>query len=225
MRLIGGIIRNFILAAAFVAAATHVQAEEVMLPPAMLGYWCYQGNLPNAADSAVYDRAMGKDSRSWRCKSPSGGGEDLVIWPNGYTAAEVAASYGTDLDSLTCRLIRASVDRYAVYTVDYKCSNGPERWLLRLIAPDRLVITFPDLRKGNDLSPNQTGCRVNDPTGTPLNVRTTPNGNTVGTLNNGDLVSVLDRASDRKGKRWVYVGNNENNKPIGWVYREFITCQ
>jgi hypothetical protein len=31
----------------------------------------------------------------------------------------------------------------------------------------------------------QDRCRVMDPTGTPLNVRTTPNGNIVGTLNNG----------------------------------------
>jgi uncharacterized protein len=71
---------------------------------------------------------------------------------------------------------------------------------------------------------NQTSCRVTDPTGTPLNIRTTPNGQIVGTLNNGDLVSVLDRTSDRTGKSWVYVGDFEDNKPIGWVYREFIAC-
>jgi SH3 domain-containing protein len=70
----------------------------------------------------------------------------------------------------------------------------------------------------------QSRCRVMDPTGTPLNVRTTPNGHIVGTLNNGDQVTVLDRTSDRKGKAWVYVGNYENNKPIGWVFREFIAC-
>jgi tetratricopeptide (TPR) repeat protein len=70
----------------------------------------------------------------------------------------------------------------------------------------------------------QSRCRVMDPTGTPLNVRTTPNGYIVGTLNNGDQVTVLDRTSDRRGKAWVYVGNYENNKPIGWVFREFIAC-
>jgi hypothetical protein len=31
----------------------------------------------------------------------------------------------------------------------------------------------------------QSSCRVRDPTGTPLNVRTSPNGNAAGTLNNG----------------------------------------
>jgi hypothetical protein len=62
-----------------------------------------------------------------------------------------------------------------------------------------------------------------DPTGTPLNVRATPNGHIVGTLSNGDLVSLLDRASDRSGRQWVYVGTKEN-KPIGWVYRDYIAC-
>ena len=37
-------------------------------------------------------------------------------------------------------------------------------------------------------------------------------------------MSVLDRASDRSGKQWVYVGSSEDNKPIGWVYRDFIVC-
>jgi Bacterial SH3 domain len=63
-----------------------------------------------------------------------------------------------------------------------------------------------------------------DPTGTPLNVRTTPNGHVVGTLNNGIVVTVLDHASDRGGKAWVYVGRYDDNRPIGWVYREFIDC-
>ena len=70
----------------------------------------------------------------------------------------------------------------------------------------------------------QDRCLVMDPTGTPLNVRATPNGQIVGTLNNGYQVTVLDRTSDRRGKSWVYVGNYENNKPIGWVAREFIAC-
>jgi hypothetical protein len=70
----------------------------------------------------------------------------------------------------------------------------------------------------------QTGCRVADPTGTPLNVRTMPNGQVAGTLNNGTLVSVLDHSSDSKGQPWVYVGSYPDAKPIGWVYRDFIDC-
>jgi S1-C subfamily serine protease len=67
-------------------------------------------------------------------------------------------------------------------------------------------------------------CRVADPSGTPLNVRATPNGNIVGTLINGVLVSILDGASDKKGKSWAYVGEYESRTPIGWVYRDFIDC-
>jgi hypothetical protein len=66
-------------------------------------------------------------------------------------------------------------------------------------------------------------CQVSDPSGTPLNVRATPNGNKVGTLNNDDLVTILDQASDRAGKAWVYVGR-EDRSPIGWVYRDYIRC-
>ena len=73
-------------------------------------------------------------------------------------------------------------------------------------------------------SHTQDRCRVMDPTGTPLNVRATPNGHIVGTLNNGEQVTVLDRSSDRTGKSWVYVGNYEDSKPIGWVFLEFIAC-
>src|SRR5262245_35467657 len=63
-----------------------------------------------------------------------------------------------------------------------------------------------------------------DPTGTPLNVRTTPNGNIVGTLSNGTLVNILDRPSNVRGRTWVYVGRYEDRVPIGWVYRDYLDC-
>ena len=63
-----------------------------------------------------------------------------------------------------------------------------------------------------------------DPTGTPLNVRASPNGDIVGTLRNGVQVTVLDRSMDRKRQAWVYVGRSEDRSPIGWVYRQFIAC-
>lgn len=67
-------------------------------------------------------------------------------------------------------------------------------------------------------------CRVTDPTDTPLNVRTSPNGRIVGTLVNGQRVTVLDRVQSG-GKAWVYVGDRElGDQPIGWVFREFVSC-
>ena len=71
---------------------------------------------------------------------------------------------------------------------------------------------------------NMNRCRVMDPTGTPLNVRTGPNATIVGTLPNGMLVSVRDQTRDRQGKLWVFVVNYETRQSIGWVYREFIAC-
>jgi hypothetical protein len=71
----------------------------------------------------------------------------------------------------------------------------------------------------------QTVCRVADPTPTPLNVRSSPNGRIVGTVENGMLVSVLDSTTDRRGHGWVYVGNAADRMPIGWVFRDYINCR
>ena len=65
-------------------------------------------------------------------------------------------------------------------------------------------------------------CRVADPTGTPLNIRTAPHGTIVATFRNGDPVTILDSRLFR-GSTWVYVGTPDL-KPIGWVYRNYINC-
>jgi hypothetical protein len=70
----------------------------------------------------------------------------------------------------------------------------------------------------------QTRCRVLDPTGTPLNIRTSPNGSIVGTLRNGLLVSIVDSAADDRGRPWALVAQFETGRRIGWVFREFIAC-
>jgi hypothetical protein len=73
-------------------------------------------------------------------------------------------------------------------------------------------------------------CRVDDPTGTPLNVRTVPGGKTiVETLKNGTPVTILDTKT-----KWAYIGllpeedeMLEGDKlvvPTGWVYREYLDC-
>ncbi len=65
-------------------------------------------------------------------------------------------------------------------------------------------------------------CRVTDPTGTPLNVR---NGDMriVGTLDNGLIVIARRYGEDAQGKPWAFVETPDGH-PIGWVYREFISC-
>ena len=71
---------------------------------------------------------------------------------------------------------------------------------------------------------DETKCRILDPTGTPLNVRTAPQGRVIGNLPNDMLVSVVDRAVDGTGKAWVYISKVTDGKPIGWVFRKFISC-
>lgn len=67
-------------------------------------------------------------------------------------------------------------------------------------------------------------CKVTDPTGTPLNVRATPNGKIIGKINNNITVYVSEYAYDDKGRPWALVFDAKNDKYIGWVFREFISC-
>jgi hypothetical protein len=67
-------------------------------------------------------------------------------------------------------------------------------------------------------------CIVADPSPTPLNVRTAPYGRIVGTLDNGQIVFILDSSIDDKGHPWVYVAD-VSGTPLGWVFREYVVCK
>ena len=69
-------------------------------------------------------------------------------------------------------------------------------------------------------------CKVTDPTGTPLNVRVSPNGKIVNTLRNGREVYIQRTANDDRGRNWVYVSGYYDGayRNWGWVFREFISC-
>ena len=67
------------------------------------------------------------------------------------------------------------------------------------------------------------GCTVDDPTGTPLNVRASPNGPILGALNNGTSVEVRDVTVDRSGRRWAYILPLSEGKR-GWAFREYLDC-
>ena len=67
-------------------------------------------------------------------------------------------------------------------------------------------------------------CKVTDPTGTPLNVRESPNRKIVGTLANGALVAIVESKDAVNGKPWVKIVDAKTKKPIGWVFREFVSC-
>jgi SH3 domain-containing protein len=67
-------------------------------------------------------------------------------------------------------------------------------------------------------------CLVDDPTGTPLNVRASPNGSILGALFNGVRVEITDMTLDRNGKRWAHVVPLDGGRR-GWVFREFLDCR
>jgi hypothetical protein len=66
-------------------------------------------------------------------------------------------------------------------------------------------------------------CVVADPTGTPLNIRTSPNGKIVGKIGNGERVRISEQTTE-DGKQWAYI-SNAASRPMGWVFRKFLRCR
>jgi len=66
-------------------------------------------------------------------------------------------------------------------------------------------------------------CVVADPTGTPLNIRTSPNGKIVGKIANGERIRISDQTTE-DGKQWAYI-SNAASRPMGWVFRKFLSCR
>ncbi|MBA2400338.1 MAG: SH3 domain-containing protein [Bradyrhizobium sp.] len=66
-------------------------------------------------------------------------------------------------------------------------------------------------------------CVVADPTGTPLNIRTSPNGKIVGKVANGERIRISDQTTEN-GKEWAYI-SNAASRPMGWVFRKFLACR
>lgn len=74
------------------------------------------------------------------------------------------------------------------------------------------------------LSAHAETCKVTDPTGTPLNARATPNGKIIGKVSNGKVIYTSEYDYDNKGRPWAMVFDAKNDRYIGWVFREFISC-
>jgi hypothetical protein len=69
-------------------------------------------------------------------------------------------------------------------------------------------------------------CLVNDPSTTPLNLRSSPMGTIIGTLANRQTVQILEQTVDDRGRSWarVTVVSGAGTGREGWVFREFIAC-
>lgn len=67
-------------------------------------------------------------------------------------------------------------------------------------------------------------CVVSDPTGTPLNIRATPNGRVVGKLKNGAVVFVSTYSGDAQDRSWSQVKLTRKGAAKGWVLSEYLEC-
>ena len=70
-------------------------------------------------------------------------------------------------------------------------------------------------------------CKVTDPTGSKLNVRSSAgstDGKVIGKLANGRIVYIAEYDYDRNGKPWVLVFDAKTDRYIGWIFREFVSC-
>jgi len=69
-------------------------------------------------------------------------------------------------------------------------------------------------------------CKVSDPTGTSLNVRSKPNGGKiVKKLKNGTKVFIWEETGDAQDRGWSMIRLSPKGKSIGWVLREFLECE
>lgn len=67
-------------------------------------------------------------------------------------------------------------------------------------------------------------CTVADPTGTPLNVRSGPNGEVLGTVRNGEVLRVFNVTS-RNAKLWAQAWRDPSDNAVGWVFDDYLACE
>ena len=65
-----------------------------------------------------------------------------------------------------------------------------------------------------------TPCSVNDPTGTPTNIRSRPNGKIIATIQNDSTVALI-----RRGEKWSEIMVELNGRKVrGYIFANYLTC-
>ena len=69
-------------------------------------------------------------------------------------------------------------------------------------------------------------CIVADPTGTPLNIRMSPNGKIVATARKGTRIQVFEGEEkyDNQNRAWYFVALPTSSAPDGYALADYIRC-
>lgn len=95
---------------------------------------------------------------------------------------------------------------------------------MRAFVTAAAVLAFAPLVSGSAFAcDGPPVCTVIDPTGTPLNVRSGPNGTILSNLRKGSKVEVVDH-TEHKGKRWARVAKFQEAS-YGWVFEAYLKCK
>ena len=93
-------------------------------------------------------------------------------------------------------------------------------WPTTAVEQSRSISVDADFKPGGKLTA-ALSCSVDDPTGTPLNVRSEPAGKIIASLPNGSRVKLATIARDRKGSEWARISFGDIS---GWVLRAHLSC-
>lgn len=89
---------------------------------------------------------------------------------------------------------------------------------MRKVAVFFIAITIPSFALACGGAPV---CTVVDPTGTPLNVRSGPNGKVLSTLKKGAKVQFIEH-KEKNGKKWALI--SKYGEDGGWLFAAYLKC-
>ena len=110
-----------------------------------------------------------------------------------------------------------------VEIIEHKEQNG-KKWALVAKYAESWGYVFADYLKCSGTDELGKICTVEDPTGTPLNIREQPKGNIIGTWANGVRVRPYEEKM-LNGKKWVSVERLAEDNKAGWVFDPYLACE